>query len=249
MAFYDSVRFREIEERYPDFIAAYARYIKSQNFTNDYLIDAEKKVEIIAGEMSKYAAEIGHRRCIDLAMAVGRMLEAVGVWNYVVLGALSVEVAGDESTRKIIHAFGEMDPGATVMGHAWICAPPFSIVDVSVAYQPWGERLEALIPRPVLAKEENGSPADIETLVDHDLLMWNLMRGVRLTVADVARSQSGLPELFRDFPPIDIVRDGIKLRYIPTAFSACAEGFSDMGADGGIPAERLWLDRVQPLLD
>lgn len=246
--FYDHQNFRVNEEANPEFISAYARYVASQEYSDEYLARAEPIIATIANEMAAYGAEVGHRRCLDLAMATGRMLEASGVWNYVVRGAMFVELDGDEATRKILHAFGPMDEGANVIGHVWLAAPPFTVVDVSAALQPWGAQFEGLVPHPFLATEAGEGLADVETLVDHDMILANFRRGVRITPQLLARQQEGMSELFRDFRPVEVVRNRVRLRYVPTAITACNEPFVEMGGGGGIPAYRVWNERIRPAI-
>jgi hypothetical protein len=85
--FYDSPEFRANEENDPDFIATYAQYVDSLNFTDNYLKHARQRALAAAEFMFAEIGRDGKKgACIDASGVLQRILDREGIWNYLVAG-------------------------------------------------------------------------------------------------------------------------------------------------------------------
>src|SRR5207249_4344275 len=81
--------FVSIEQKDPNFLDEYARFVHWGQFDEVYLERAEKIITIVADELYRGLILEGRLGgCIDTSMTMGRILDLYGVWNYVVRGSL-----------------------------------------------------------------------------------------------------------------------------------------------------------------
>ena len=80
------------------------------------------------------ASRVGFGRCADISLLLLALLESRGVPCFGVNGSCIVADAhGDLTGFNFLDSLE--DPGATLTGHMWVVAPPFSVLDATIAYQ------------------------------------------------------------------------------------------------------------------
>ena len=90
-----------------------------------------------------------------------------------------------------------------LMGHAWVCAPPFKVVDLSFSIQPYQAREQRYLNGYVLI-EECEQPPEETTLTD--LMEPEVRAELRAafrrppTMDDLPQVAPGLREFMVDFP-------------------------------------------------
>ena len=85
-----------------------------------------------------YALEVAERagngRCADISLFLMALLESRGVPSFGVNGSCIVaDAEGDLTGFNFLDSLDE--PGATLTGHMWTVAPPFAVLDATIAYQ------------------------------------------------------------------------------------------------------------------
>jgi len=138
-------------------------------------------------------------------------------------------------------------PGAE-LGHAWVVAPPFVIVDGTIRLQnPEGDPMNAFTP-PIVAVED--APL-IKPTVD-DVVSAQLRARI---AQDEGRLDSQLhhrlvPELegfSREFPSREVRFGDLALRYVPAACGFSDVGLEDInGAADKLTGAEVWNDHVVP---
>ena len=136
--FYDHPAFVAIEKKNPKFLEAYAKFVQSRPIDRTYIAQVRQVVGIVGPMWNEELVLDGRLgACIDLSMVLSRTLESGGVWNYVVKGALTIEFPKNSGYGKTY--FWPIDIAKVAAGHVWVCAPPYSIIDLTI--QPatvWG---------------------------------------------------------------------------------------------------------------
>lgn len=159
--FYDDPAFVKIEKKYPLYLNNYARYVQTMEYSSDYLKRAEKEIPLIAKLLHKELLEDGRLgACINVSMLLSKILEVEGFWNYIVKGALTLIYPQESDLGR--RYYWPHDFTKAQAGHAWVSAPPYSVVDITLKHQPYEEGEEKYLPDYVIAEGEE------ETIVEPD---------------------------------------------------------------------------------
>lgn len=167
--FYDDAAFLAAERGDPKLLEAYAGFVDGLTLDQDYFKYARERVRETASFLLKELKADGRQgACIDLASAVSRFLERQGVWNYLVKGALTLSFpasSGLSSKHFWPIGNGPSASGATA-AHVWVRAPPFVVVDLTVAMQPYSECAECFLPDAVIAENAPRGKVGLSDLLD-----------------------------------------------------------------------------------
>lgn len=167
--FFDHPNFIEHERKDARFLELYARYVEARQYAPDYLVVAERKIEIAARALERAIADDGRMgACVDASGMLARMLDRLGVWNYVAKATLTISFP--EASGIDDRYFWVIDEGEFTAAHAVVVAPPFGIVDVTVRHQPYTEQEAALVPPITLAKEWQPARWTESDLANHAIL-------------------------------------------------------------------------------
>ena len=148
--FYDHVNFIEMERRRPQYLNNYARYVQLRSYSNEYVERAKKEIPIIANELYMELVRDGRQgACVDMSGVLSRIMEREGYWNFAVKGSLTITYPKSSGIGK--RYFWSVDEGEFVAGHAWVYAPPFDVVDITVKQQPHEVGESKWLPDRVLA--------------------------------------------------------------------------------------------------
>lgn len=228
--FYDSDTFLKEERSNPRLLEEYAAFVDLRVRSPEETMRVRDVVQRTAAFLFQRLSEDGRKgACVDASIALSRMLERRGVWNYIVKGALTLTFAPDTGLGDLHLAPIMMNGNPAVAGHAWICAPPFRVVDITAAFQPYPPSYERLITSPII--EESLSPVTptVEDLFDPDLVAEFLRRERRLpTLRDTTANDPDLMSKTRRFGAGSVTLGKVTFRYI-----ACGIGAPDE------PLERL----------
>src|SRR5882762_6732324 len=135
--FYDTAAFKAVEREHPAFLMAYAEYVDSLVFPEEYTTRAKYCATDAASFMFSELVKDGRKgACIDASGVLQRVLDREGVWNYVVEGALRVQFP-DYSGIRDLHFWPLVHPDNPARtGHAWLRVPPFRVIDITLPVQP-----------------------------------------------------------------------------------------------------------------
>jgi hypothetical protein len=178
--FYDHPNFLSIEKKYPFFLANYARFVSSLSFDGNYLENARAKITVIVAELYKHMSlenQVG--RCVDISGILSRILEKEKIWNYAVKGSLTISFpAGAHISDRY---FWSVDTGQFFAGHAWICAPPFDVIDLAVRHQPYSGNEAEYLPNYVMEEGMSEAKSDIIDIISPEVRNRFLLHGVPLS--------------------------------------------------------------------
>ncbi|UQN05404.1 hypothetical protein [Deinococcus sp. QL22] len=204
--------FHAAAELDPFLSEAYARFVLTRPQSGTEAAHARDVVvqtaRMVHGLLLK-DGRLGH--CLATAQLLSRLLNAQGIWNAVINGALGVTLP---STRLSLPALSDLQ-GTTVTGHAWVLAPPFLVVDVSVQRQPWDEHLP-LLPQVVLSEQLEPAHVYADTLLRAEAYAALRRELDRLpTVADVQARVPWLTKALRRLPIGGLRFGDVRLDYLP----------------------------------
>ena len=219
--FCDSPEFQAVERNNPVFLKSYAEYVQTLGPSAEYLDHARIVVRDTAEFLYNELVADGRKgACVDISGVVLRFLERQGIWCHVVCGGVRVEFPAESGIRtRRFYPLMHRDNNAFT-GHAWIYAPPFKIVDVSISLQPYSEDEQRYFHGYTLTEhwEEPKTPIGVRDLLENELVEDHVRRFRRMpTMEDISPNQR---QFLREFPAHRLVKDGLSFTYIPVKISA-----------------------------
>lgn len=234
--FYDHPSFLKAEQRDPSYLIKFAKFVVSQPYSFEYLEKAEviiqEVVKILNNELKKNGRE---GACVDIAGILARILERKGIWCACIKGSTTIEFpenSGEETTY-----YWSADKGNFIAGHAWVYAPPFSIVDISLKQQPYSGNKKKFIPEIILVKEAEQAISEIEDIISPEVRLQMLSQGVPHS-SMLSLGASELKTVQSSFPAQLVTIGDTKFKYSPVAIHASIEslpGMKNMKFDGLLP--------------
>jgi hypothetical protein len=216
--FYDLPAFQRGEGEIAGFIENYCEYVHLLQFDREYQDRARMIIlelsNFLAGEL---AADGRTGACIDVSGALMRILERERVWSCMVGGAATVFFPSQSGlVPRYFWPFLHPDNPART-GHMWLFAPPFKVVDITLALQNWNGRESEHIPAVVACEEFEPAEAEVGDLMEDDLVELFYHDYNRLPrLQDIAAEL----ETTRKFPPFQVAANATRIKYVPTHISA-----------------------------
>jgi len=236
--FCDSPEFLSVEQKHPKILEDYARYIDTQKYSEAYIHNARKKIEVVSSVV-RQAVEIDGRlgACVDASGIIGRMLDELGVWNYVPKVTLTVEfpAVSNISTRY----FWVLDEGEFTASHAVVVAPPFGLIDVTIKHQHYSSGEKNYLPELVLCDKYRMDKWEPEDIANGELRQY--LRNKKIGFKHFLKINfPHLLNVMNNFPAKSITMGGTKIKYVTVAIG----GFQDKLPDitGYKPCGRTALD-------
>ncbi len=218
--FYDDPAFIKRENIDPDFLQEYAAYVMQRNYGSSYLAKVEQEIPLVARIINSELIKEGRfGACVDYSMLLSRVLEKRGIWNYIVKGSLTIQFPEQFGIKDKF--FWSFDPSKEfAAAHAWVVAPPFDILDVTVKQQQYPKHETTLLPDLICARGLKACEISDEDLMSYDLREDIYRRsGLRKGLIEIVRPD--LPRLWKRFLPLKFISEnGIKLKYIPVGIAA-----------------------------
>lgn len=216
--FYDHPNFTAIEKQDPNYLGLYARYVQGKNYPKNYLKEAEENIALIAkvlhGELVK-DGRLG--ACVDITMVLSRILEKQGYWNNSVKGALTIEYP--PSSPLTTKYYWPVDVTEVAAGHAWLAAPPYTVVDITLKKQPYYAGEEQYLPDYVLQKHTSDIQVNTIDICSTEVIDILKKKGVPEPNM-LSYVNSNLPRFLMAFKPTLVCHEGTRLKYIPVAAAA-----------------------------
>jgi hypothetical protein len=244
--FYDHPIFSQRESGHPGYLNNYARFVRGRQYSPAYMEKAERVIlavgEILENELVKDGRQ---GACVDLNMVFSRILDKEGVWNHIVSGSLAVESPGGR-----LASFPSLDFGDFAAGHAWVYAPPFDVVDLTIRQQPYDSpRTKVLLPKTIFEKAVTPFRLKPTDVCSKALLRMAAERGVPNDKA-IFTLEPHLREFFQLFPCNLVKRERLAFRYVPVAVSASdapLEKIVNYPMNGRFAAQ-IYEELVKPIL-
>lgn len=220
--FYNDRNFLEIEKGYSSYLNNYARYIQTKEYTEEYIKKARKEISLIASILHSELVKDGRRgACIDVAMVFSKILEMEGYWNYIAKGSLTMEYPPESNIPK--GYFWHYDIKSDISaGHAWVVAPPFSVIDITIKQQIYTKGQEKYLPDLVLGDNMQRVTAEVKDVFSPEARYFLKCQGVKESqmLQYASTEASNILELF---PSLAIKCEKSLLNYITIAFGAPTE--------------------------
>ena len=247
--FYDHPNFLAVEQKNPFFLANYARFVSTLTLDDNYIENAHTKISIIVEELYKHMAkenQVG--RCIDITGILMRILEKENIWNFAVKGSLTIEfpTASNIGNRY----FWSVDTGEFFAGHAWICAPPYDVIDLSVRHQPYSANEADFLPKYVMEENMAQAESDINDIISPEVRNDLLLHGIPLS-HQLEQVNHETPKFIKVFPAKSITADDTTLKYTSIAGFANdgpLEEITNMNFQGKFPLQ-LYEEDILPKLN
>lgn len=246
--FCDSPAFLRAERRNARVMDLYAEFIETRAYDANYLAEARKKIEIVA-EAVRDAIEKDGRlgACVHASGIIGRMLDKLGVWNYVAKSTLTVTYPASAGITP--NYFWALDTGDFDSPHAIVVAPPFAIVDVTLRYQQYGGSEAKYIPHIVLADKYMPAEWNGADLASDDLRAY--LRSRRSDVNSFLRvNRPHVLETIASLPPRQASSGSTQMKYVIVAIGGFIEQLDDIVGynPNGRTAKEIFDQDVMPRL-
>ena len=246
--FYDEPNFLKVEQRNPEYLNNYARFVQEKKYTAEYLDKARKVIPIIANELHKELLRDGRQgACIDLSMVLSRILEREGFWNYIVKGSLTVSFPNSSGIGD--RFFWSIDHGEFSAGHAWVVAPPFGVIDLTIKQQERDSNESKYFPELIMSEELTPDLAKVEDIISPEVRQILQSQGVNSSNM-IPMVNPILEKVLATFKSGTVVNNNTRFKYIPVALGApdCPlEGMVGISIDG-MSAIKMYTTLVKPKL-
>lgn len=146
------------------YLNQYAAFVATQPYSADYIQHARAVITNVAGSLFDTLKANGRLgACVDITGIFSRILEKEGIWSCGIKGSLAISFPL-ESEEASTH-FWSVGRGGIVTGHAWLFAPPFSIVDVAIKQQAYGGNKRDYLPDVNLVECPDLADVEIEDVI------------------------------------------------------------------------------------
>ena len=245
--FYDDPNFIENEKVDSKFLENYAKFVQYKEYKDEYKNHAQKVLSFVAELLYEELKTDGRQNaCVDMAVVLSRILEAEGVWNYIVLGGLTIDFPKNSGLSQLhywpISSDTSSDSVRKTASHAWCVVPPFGVVDLTIKQQGLSNKYKTFIPDYIISNKAENYSAKIEDLVDDMVRITNRGKPISYFI-------SGFQDFTKIFKPI-IIKKEATFKYIPTAISA-----PDMPLEkikglklNGMYGKDLYEQKIKPVL-
>jgi hypothetical protein len=219
--FCETPEFQAVERDDPTFLKFYAMYVRQLQLSPEYIERARNVIQTTADFLFHELVADGRRgACVDISGLILRFLERQGIWCHVTCGGLKIQFPAESGIGpKWFFPLMHRNNNAFT-GHAWIYAPPYKVIDISVSLQPYPAEQQRFVRGYNLAEECHQSPdaTTIRDLMEPELIEEFVRDHRRMpTMNDL------MPELrqfMRDFAPCRVVSEGVSFNYMPVKISA-----------------------------
>lgn len=149
--FYDAPDFLQEERENPRFLENYALYVEHKEYSTEYL----EKVESIIIECAQRFHSVlnldGRKgACVDASTIFSRMLDELGIWNYVTNSAVNIKFPSKSGVSNE-HFWLPTEQGITA-AHSIVVSPPFGVIDLTIKNQSYPEEKISYLPEYITSK-------------------------------------------------------------------------------------------------
>lgn len=253
IAFYDSPAFIAAEQKDPEFLKAYAEWVmvrpRSSEY-NAYVRSVVPKVANIVGH--RLGVEQVYGACLNTAGGLVRMFDRLGIWSFVVCGSTNIQdLDHPELGSRYWWDVDKIDHPEGVAGHAWVCAPPYMIVDVTLKNQQWdGEGFGDLLPEAILVDNGIRIVPKVSDIVSKGYRNYYAFKEGRYDPLLHQRLKPDLKWMVNTFGAWQANVGRACLRYVPSAVTAIQEDLEEIGCGSNLRIRLvdIWNEEVMPVL-
>lgn len=226
--FYDHPNFMEVERGNPSYLNNYARFVHDRQRTPAYDEHVRQTVPIVARVFYEHLKAKGRLgACVDISGILSRALEMEGIWNFVVKGSLTIEFP--RKAKIMPKFFWSVDTGQFTAAHAWVAAPPYFIVDVTIRLQPYSAGEEEYLPEVICSFAETLTTGTLEDVVSPVIRAYLTSMGIPKT-RQLSEVSPNTPKFMKVFPARLFKLGETAMKFVPVATTAPDAQFQDMRA-------------------
>lgn len=250
--FYDQEAFLAAERRNPDFLEKYAQWVMLRPMDDLYRTRIRELIprisKIIVEEFREYGMQGG---CVAASGMLTRVLDRIGLWSFAVSGSLTLDVKR-HGLRRMLHSVDKPDLPGAALGHAWVVAPPFKVVDPTISLQHWeGDDMGKYVPEYVIADDTAKimRPA-VHDVVCNEFRHEYFIREGRNDPDLHYRLEPRLRTFGANFSAVSVVVGELELHYTPVAVRQTDVPLELINTTSGRgrPAIEIWRERIAPAL-
>lgn len=230
VGFYDHPSFVERERVNPRYLEKYAEYVRGKDYTVDYLDRSRAMIKELASYLCcKLATDGRMGACADLSLSASRMLDELGIWNYMIKGALTIKYDAAYCLPDVHFPLPTERGCRACAGHVWIAAPPFTIVDITIAHQAYTYPSQATTLPPYIVAED-AIPADYaadDVMMSETIEKFRFSEGHYPSKLDLVSLYPQYVDVINRFGCWNVSVPGAALRYVGVAISMSDEGLEN----------------------
>lgn len=252
VGFCDQDAFIAAERLNPALLETYAKWVMLRSRDAEYDAHVKNIVPKLADLVAKVLEEDKLEGSCEMACSLlTKGLDRLGVWSIGMVGSSTFEVKGEGIWRGL-HTVDRPDFPNARLGHTWVCAPPFVVVDASIKRQRWsGDAIYPFIPSVILdSAGHKTKPTPVDVISTEIRAEMMAARGT-ISRNVIYQLEPNLQAFGETFPATEIVVDRLTARYVPTAASLSDGTFEDINGGGelGRVGREIWNDVIVPAFE
>lgn len=248
IGFYNHPNFIKIEEKYPEYLNNYARFVQENIYSEQYLEKARREIPIIVDSLyNELALDERKGACVDIANILSKILEKEGYWNFLIKGSLTIQFP--KKSRIDDRYFWSVDTNDVVAGHAWVYAPPFKIIDITVKQQEYSNEEFKYLPKLVVSEKYTPVNFSLEDIVSPTVRNYLFNRGIPKE-KQLMEINPIMIDFINTFESLEVINNETKLKYIPVACGVADCEIEDMQgfSNDSKSANEIYINVVLPEL-
>jgi hypothetical protein len=247
IGFYDSDSFLRAERLSSIFLENYAAFVQMQRYSESYINKATLEIPFIAKILHEELVKDGRLgACIDASIVLSRILEREGFWNFIAKGSLTINFPLIAMLEN--RYFWSVDFGEFAAAHAWVVAPPFNIIDITIQQQPFFKGEEKWLPPYIFQQNHKACKIQEQDIISPNARQVMKIRGIRGSL--LPHTKSNWKEFTKIFQANLIEMNGLTLKYSPVGIAAPDEPLERVGTLNlsGRKGIELYKDLIVPSL-
>jgi len=209
---YRTQSFQALLARHPEALQLYARHVEAQAHMPAYLQRVRRLVPRLVRWLGEEVAADGRPGlCVQASALLSRLLEELGIWNYVVAGGCVLSFVPADVRPRVFYLF-DLQP--VEVPHAWVVAPPFDVIDLTLRQQRYPGPEGRRIPTQVLSCRAPQVTVQPEDVCTPALLQGLLLRGWTREVL-LRRAFPEFWHFLKQFPARQVQTPTVSVKYIP----------------------------------
>jgi len=228
--FHDSPAFLLAERSDPTVIDSVARIVEARPYSQAELDAAEVAIRV-AADAVRVAVEADGRLglCVIASGVLSRILDELGIWNYVAKATLTVSFP--QHVSRSSRYFYAIDQGRFEAPHAVVVAPPFTVIDLTARHQAYDTRgMAEALPSAMMSKAFEPYQWTVSDIVAPDYFELRAHRRTELE-GYLRTHKPQMLRMMNALPGRQVAYDGSVLRYVITGVGGYAERLADLTAN------------------
>lgn len=250
--FCDQPAFLNAELHSPALLEVYAKWVMLRPRDPQYDLHVKTVVPKLANIIAQVLEEDRLEGSCEMACSLlTKGLDRLGVWSIGLVGSSTFEVK-EKGIWRGLHTVDRPDfPGAR-LGHTWVCAPPFVVVDASIKRQRWdGDAIYPFVPNVILDLQGRVTkPTPLEVISPEIQAEMLASRG-SIPRNAIYELEPNLREFDETFPATEISVDRLTARYVPTAANLSDGTLEEINSVGerGRDGREIWNGAIAPAFE